>query len=316
MLNNLTEKTKQIIFLTFILICLLYTIINYFSPKTFIAKSNYNKLLIPNNNIPDTINFTIYKNVNLNDYSKDQIYQLRQDIVNQSGLTANYIPADVVFGRINSSHSWWSNYEHFISGIKKDYIPGESSDSRGILNPFLLLTPEFWSFTIWSNSGFEWRENIREQIINNNIPPMFPNLINIKLKQSEKLIEADYNVTSFMQEVRPFIVNPIEEIPKSFGISGYNARDFNMRFIQLKLDKSSNIKLEGYDNSIIKNIDYIGSFNKLCYHDKPCNSRMTKLLIFDKMEFQLPAVAEFWMWQKEPTTTEVAPDLAFKIKLY
>jgi hypothetical protein len=93
----------------------------------------------------DAIDIRINSPAELDRLSKAEVLALRHQAVMAYPqlLASAYTPSDAVFGQIVGSANWWGIAGQFRRGPGPESIEGPSEESRFILNPYLLVAPEF-----------------------------------------------------------------------------------------------------------------------------------------------------------------------------
>ena len=96
----------------------------------------------------ELVDLQVLASAELDRLSKADVLRLRRQAVMTQAplLAADYVPSEAVFGQIVDGAPWWGIEGQFRHGPGPRSIEGPSEESRFILNPFLLVAPEFGGF--------------------------------------------------------------------------------------------------------------------------------------------------------------------------
>lgn len=279
---------------------------------------NRNALLLGSRADLDEVKVPVIRPREMNSMSLEEILQFRTSLVEarRELLARPYRPWEQVFRRLQPGLPWMSLAGVFVHGPSTLSTTGVSSESRAIFNPYLLLMPEVWGLSIWGDRHLEWKpEAITAQRLTDPSFPFYPRPSGLVFHPKARTAEVSYNVSQFLLETAELIKTPIPPSDIEFGVSAYNARDFNLRYVQLLLDKSSEIENRQQPKEPQFIIDYLLASSTYCGNPEGCNHRNPYVAAFTKVRIKsLPAVAVFGLWRYKPTNPDFKPELTFTMK--
>jgi hypothetical protein len=134
-------------------------------------------------------------------FSRAKLYALRTKMVLQHPelVLGTYKPSQAVFGQIVDGKPWWGITGQFFYGSGKYSPTGDSEESRFILNPFLLASPEFFGLTFYNGGKFRWRDDITQKLLDDDHFPFYCLPHNLKWAPEAASAEVTYDVSSYMK---------------------------------------------------------------------------------------------------------------------
>lgn len=264
----------------------------------------------------DQVDVPINPVENYNFLSKEQILALRQQQVAKFPqlVAGQYKPSDRVFLPIEDNKPWWGMRGSFVYGSGQRSIEGEAEESRFLSNPFLLVAASPSSAEIWD------MELLPEAELNNADFPYCWLPKSLIYHPKAQLVEATYDVSSFDKKIdvrRDWLTeNDRRLLPiRSFGLIGYNARDFGYEYIYVPIDQSTNItnpKEPGQPVDIGQFIHCGGSSG----YPGGCNNMSPERPPIDQFNIsKLPAQVKVLLWKSRPASKQAKPDMTVVLHL-
>lgn len=265
-----------------------------------------NEIIFPENSEETTI--SIYSSAKLSGLSLEQILKLRSETIKESSrfLKAEYEPSEIVFSRIKNNEAWYGKDAFYKDGPSIHAGEGISVVSSGILNPFILLVPEFWGLTHWGNGNVKWKDDVT---VPEKIYSAAPKILTINALTKE--IKVVFDISSHITELNLYTRAPLNSSHVDFGVSAYNARDLGFRF--MKFSKEQSLKVNTVKGDVAEYItDHFRFSKSLC--GVGCNHYTNQHPRFDSFAVEsLPATATFYLWKDKPENN--IPDIKFIIEL-
>jgi hypothetical protein len=225
-------------------------------------------------------------------------------------LAKPYSPQPEVFNLIEDNKPWWGMRGEAIWGEGQRSIEGLSEESRFILNPFLLVAANAWTFTMWKPDKTTTEDLDNPKFPYNWLPSA------IRLWPAKSMGEVVYPVSVFndqMYEFRDKLKD--QKIVPKFALVAYNARDFGYNWLWVNPKESSNIDcLHKMDEPVhIRQMIHCGGS---CGYPGGCNNMSPSMPIIDEIAYgALPAKAYVELWKEKPSDVSQQPDMVFVINL-
>lgn len=270
------------------------------------ALKNNNEIIFPEGSPEVTL--SLYAPTKLSGLTLDQISSLRKDALKEVSqfLKVPYERSESVFGRIKDGAAWYGREAYYKDGPSGKAGEGSSVASVGILNPFILLVPEFWGITHWGNGNVKWKENVSAP---DGVFSPAPKVLTVNSEAKE--IRVVYDLTSYLSELNLYTRAPVVASQVDFGVSAYNARDLGVRY--MKFTQKDSVKVRTDKGEAAEYINEHFRFTKtLC--GVGCNHFTSQNPRFDTFVVEgLPATAVYYLWKNR--TESESPDIKFIIEL-
>ncbi len=241
------------------------------------------------------------------------ILEMRRHLVSlQPGLSSAYSPTPEIYSAINPKHPWFGMIGFYYFGIGANVDVGPAVASRLLLNPALLVEAEFTGLSIWDDGRLRWNFEIAGLTeVSGKDFPLHPLLRKIEWNAQERRAAAYYSVSKFLEDVSPFIAQPLRLSDASVTLHGLNARDWGYDF--LSVSSSDSAGLGGNFDQVVKNEQRFES-NELCGVAPGCNyiSQAPPALSGFHIEV-LPARLGVRMWSTAPGAGLTDPEFSFFI---
>lgn len=263
-------------------------------PEIVKSNDNTNGLAIKDRAAVEISDIELQPLAELDFKTKSEILSLRSDLVSRySHLIAGaYRPSNAVFGQIVDGAPWWGVWGayHYGSGVRS--IAGPSLHSESILNPYLLVAPDF---------NMRWRvgafERIDEQSGHNLFycPPR-----NLRWYPKLGLAEVAYDAECLRKNR-----------PHSFSLVALNARDFNLNYIYVSYRDSRNIFKENEPAGAYENPQYIHRGGS-CGYAGGCNNMSPQTPPIDDIQIVgWPVKVVIHLWERNPGPVQKPPDIEY-----
>ena len=250
--------------------------------------------------------------------STDDLLALREKQIEAHPelLARDYKPSRIVFKPIRNDKPWWSESGFYYYGFQNTIASGPPAEAHKIINPFELVSPEFWGLTIWNKVPIVWSQSgLKPEELQGF--PFYPHPSSLIYSPRKRQIEVTYNLSSFIDDLQGYISSPHTlSPPYMFGISAYNAHDFGFKFISFDTKNSSGVTAPKGAERISRNGDHL-HYTSICKNTEGCNNGtyLIHILAYGIDIKSLPAVAVFNMWIKDPGDPGQPPELTYKIIL-
>ncbi len=264
----------------------------------------------------DSVNIAIASPQEFDGLTKAQVLTQREKQMKpyEGVLVRDYTPLQEVFGAIKDGKPWWGISGQFYYG-KSDKSPeGLSEESRWIVNPYFLVTIEFFGYTIWGGD-FKWDPKVTPSLIEKDVLPLVPLPDKLVWYPRQKRAEAHYPLSAWLKKMKPFIAvsPPLERNWVSFHPT--NARDLGLNYFWVDWNQSDGIdRSEKFQEATFINryIHLGGScgYPGACNNESPSNSGLD-----DYRLSKLPAIITIKLWHNQPLTTSEIADMVFTISI-
>jgi hypothetical protein len=255
---------------------------------------NRNELAIRELAKVDSLNIKIQPPIELDWKSQSEVLQLRAAAVRQYPelLASEYIPAERVFGQIVDGLPWWGMEGQFFYGKGEKSIVGPSEESRFILNPYLLVAPDF---SVW------WQGRITESQLSTFLLTCLPGDLRWWPPEGRAEVTYDAGCVTMGQNYTFYLVT-------------YNARDMNLNYLFVSYADSLNITKPDTPTAPFANPQFIHQGSS-CGYPGGCNNMSPYTPEIDNLEIMgFPAQVIIRLWESKPASPEESPDMVFVIR--
>lgn len=232
--------------------------------------------------------------IDLDFKTKSDVVKLRTEAVAQYPelLAGTYRPSDEVFGQIVDGLPWWGVLGAYYYGKGKLSIAGPSLHSQSIVNPYLIVVPDF---------GMRWHrsdvEGIDEQTVCNRLY-CFPR--NLRWYPKIGRVEVSYEA--------PCILRNRAGV---FSLSAFNARDLGLQYIYVSYPRSRNIFKQKSVAHAYRNPQFIHRGGS-CGYPGGCNNMSPRTPPLDDIFVSdLPCKVVVHLWERQPRSVDERPDIEY-----
>jgi hypothetical protein len=258
---------------------------------------NNNRLAIGDLSKVESISLNIRASMEFDYLSKSEVIEMRKTEVYRYPelIYSGYEPYEGVFGEIIDGLPWWGIAGKFYYGQGEQSIEGTSAESRFILNPYLLVAAEpcgGWDKTI-----------VPEEVIQRPGFVFYCPPEGLTWEPESDYAEVTYNAGCVAR--RGY---------SCFNLIAYNARDLNLGYIYVSYEDSINISKENRPDEPLAIPQYIHQ-GENCGFAEGCNTMSPTTPELDGLSVVgLPAQVRIWLWESEPESIDVTPDLEYVIR--
>lgn len=248
----------------------------------------------------------------LNFKSKAEILAIRTQLAGQYPqlLLHEYQPSAEVFEKIEDGKPWWGLHGESLWGEGKRSIEGAAEESRFLLNPFLLVGANPYTYNIWDPARTGDDDMSRPDFPFTWLPRAlhwWPR----KATAEAVYAVSDYNAQLYNRRNKL----RVEKISPKFALVAYNARDFGYQYLWVATDRSVNIQCLRKPSNPTKITQMIHCGNT-CGYPGGCNNMSPSLPEIDELAYcQLPARALIYLWKDKPRDAKQPPDMTFILTL-
>ncbi|MCJ7624529.1 MAG: hypothetical protein MUO76_13580 [Anaerolineaceae bacterium] len=295
----------------------LYVLISSFDPE---VKENFNVLAIGRQALLESIKITLNEPVDLNQLTREEIYTLREEAVDQYPwlVVGNYLPSYDVFSGIEGQVPWWGTKGHFFYGSGDRSIEGPAEESRFIMNPYLLVAAEFPGLSIWTNrhSGQFWNNQIiSEQTLDLSNFPLYIKPEKLEWWPVISRAEVTYDVSGYLKIANDWTEHHLGVPDAYFDLITYNARDLNLNYLYLSYEDSFSVYKRDSPPGAVPLKHYLHRGDS-CDYPGGCNNMSPYTPeIMDIRITRLPARAIIYLWKEKPESISQEPDMTFVINI-
>ena len=282
------------------------------------SKPSTNVLAIgPASQAPQRVDVSMVASASLNGQSLEQILDARTSIVQQNVklLTSDYQPTKFLYSRLDQGVDWESLRATYFDGPSKMCGSGPSTESTAILNPFLLVSARFFWQPFWEGKISWGTEKVPAQKVDS---PEFPLYMKAQLLTwfpKESRAEVAYDLSDYLKRVEPYIKDGLTISDASFSLHPANARDFQMRYMYLDPERSSNITFPKLGQKEIKLTDSVRP-RKFRETTVVCNGGgFPPRNISGIRVSALPARLNISLWRQKPANVTDSPNMTFVIHI-
>ncbi|MBX7138350.1 MAG: hypothetical protein K1X83_10225 [Oligoflexia bacterium] len=251
--------------------------------------------------------------IDISGFTAGQLQNLRSESLKQSQdvLAAEYHSWEPLFSRLDPAKPWVtiSGFQYY--GLDKLCGAGDSLESLTLLNPLMLLSPRFLGLSR-AVPNFEWNpERVHEESIKQPDFPLYPKPMRLEWNAKEATATLSYDLTAYLAKVNPLLKSSIAPADIFFSLSGYNAIDFNLRYIYLNPGEALNMKLGYVPPGPVELVDLVVS-RPLAKGHAACNASMLPAPELRRFSLTaLPAELHAALWKTAPASKESPPDMRF-----
>jgi len=266
----------------------------------------------------ETLSIDLNRPIDLNLKTNEEVLSLRRFFVEQRAalLAKPYKPSSYVFGELKDRSFWWGEAGYFVFGKGAKASQGRSVEGRYLLNPFLLLAPEFWGLTIWYTKKVKWDPaKIGADALTRDDFPFYCKPENLEWHPADSSASVSYDLTSFLRDINQFVSAPLTIDDVFFGLNSINAKDFDLNYLFLDPANSKSIRNPNQNDQTVQNdMRLIHTDN--CGLEGGCNvfSGIPKRLNYVVVE-KVPAAASFKLWRVQPSSVNEKADFRFDINI-
>lgn len=238
---------------------------------------------------------TINSMQNFSGKTKDEIYQIRKQFVNESFFkNENYTPSEEVFGAIEDNLPWRSIYTDVCAPNPKNIITdGLSEESRYINNPSMLIGIQYFNYP-------------KEDYLRCDGTIIWTMPYKITYVPEKKFITAYYKDLHYLGDDAAYILVTL------------NAQDFGYRYGKMYAGTEFLYK---QDYNISNNIiEFRQNIHKgfSCEKESGCNNAspyMPELVFAPRLNYlnKIEKSILFKLWKEMPENDSVEPDMTYKI---
>ncbi|MBI9086635.1 MAG: hypothetical protein JEZ11_23760 [Desulfobacterales bacterium] len=277
-----------------------------------------NQLALGNlSNVSGPIVIPINPAVEFDFKSKSEILRLRSEAVflHPEFLYGKYIPSERVFGGIEDSRPWWGlkGYHFFWKG--KNSISGASEESRFVMNPFLLVAAHLFGDSLYTLVYDRWEQSLSSNAIPaKNEIPSYSQAAKLTWWPKKRKIELLYDLTAFFHQMYGGNMESADFSDMRFDLVAYNARDMNLEYLYISLSTGANVGQKDHSANPVKIMHFLHRGGSCGYPGGCNNMSPNQPPVQDIRIFKLPASIEVFLWEKQPDSLEVPPDIVVEIK--
>jgi hypothetical protein len=263
------------------------------------VRPNKNALAIKDRAVTESIEIRLNPLMDLNFKTKAEVLNLRSDAISQYPelMAGEYMPSDAVFGQIVDGLPWWGILGAFHYGPGGKSILGPSLHSASIVNPYLLVVPDF--HMRWDAGAVE---GMNEQM-------GFDSLYCVprSLRWHPKLGRAEVSYDGAC-----LLKNRVG----AFSLAAFNARDLNLRYMYVSYRDSRNILKTGEPTEAYENPQYIHQGGS-CGYPGGCNNMSPATPPIDNIRILgLPVTVVIHLWENDPGSIDKAPDMQYTMHFH
>ncbi len=256
---------------------------------------NKNALAIKGSAVLEDLQIELQPLADLDFKSKADVLGIRKEAVSRyPGLiVGDYRPSDAVFGQIVDGLPWWGVLGAYYYGKGNKSIAGPSLHSQSILNPFLLVVPDF------NMRRFEpgLLQTTDEQTAHQK---SFCSPHDLRWQPRAGRVEVTYDAACLQKGGA-----------NSFGLYAYNARDLNLRYIYVSYPDSLNTLKENEPAGAYGNPQFIHQGGS-CGYPGGCNNMSPATPPIDNIQiFSWPVRVVIRLWENDPGPVTTPPDVEY-----
>jgi hypothetical protein len=280
------------------------------------SQLNTNTLLLGNiKPISSHLEIPVNSPANLSGLTRKQIYELRTRMVLQHPelVLGNYRPSESVFGAIVDEKPWWGIVGEFFNGPGKESIIGDSEESRFLLNPFLLASPEFMGLTFYGGGNLRWRSGIDENTLMAAKFPFYCFPQDLKWYPQAASAEVTYDVSKYLGQLNKYTDSPLViGRDSNFELIAYNARDLGFNYVFI--GESENITNDHGDLQAPVELRQFIHCGDSCGYPGGCNNMSPAVPETDDLRVtELPAKLKLLFWKDKPESKDERADMTYTI---
>lgn len=256
--------------------------------------------------------------IDINDIPLPAVLRVRGEIFEQHKdlLQSSYVPSEGIFHRIKDIGKWLSESGYYIHGPGQDAWRGKSVESLQILNPLLLIAPDFLGTSRWGSARLHWKDEVTAgSYAQEHKFPFRPLPESITLQPRNRLLVESYDLSGYSNLILPFVKEPVNPVPTTFTPSFINSRDMGFRLVSFLSGEAVNCTIAKDLASPLKIKDFFSFWQGIFGVNEGINHRSRSSSEFRDISIsQLPAECPFVLWQKDEPGS--APDLKVVVALH
>ena len=302
----------------FILLILayLYVVLEVINP---VLQENTNTLAIGQLAIVDSLSIPITPPLELDFKSQEEIYEMRSQAALQYAwlLYTSYEPSYQVFSGIEDEKPWWGVQGQYYTGPGEQSLLGVSSESRFILNPYLLVGLDFSGISVWSgrNEVFWNQDLITPAALESGHFPYFVSPQKLQWWPDRNRVEVTYNLTEYLTRLNNWTARKMTYRDASFDLIAYNARDLNMNYIYVDYAESIYISKDPFPQNAVEIKYHIQNGNS-CGYPGGCNNMSPEMPELQDLQIsKLPAKVTLYLWNDRPADVTETPDITYIVNI-
>jgi hypothetical protein len=260
--------------------------------------SGNNQLAIKKRTVLQTSEIDLQPLTDLNFMAKDEVFRLRTKAVKRYPqlLSGDYQPSPAVFGEVADGLPWLGVLGLHLYGPGMRSIEGPSKHSLSILNPFLLVCPDF---------EFTWGRSANRQMdMPNSATPLYCLPRNLRWYPAIGKAEVTYDMECLMKHQVGV-----------FDLHASNARDLNLKYLYVSYRDSVNVVQPTKPKAACE-IPHFFHQGESCGYPGGCNNLSPS---FPPLEdFQItgrPVKLVIYLWERKPPSVAAPPDMEYVIHL-
>jgi hypothetical protein len=276
-------------------------------------RPNTNRLAVGAAANVEALDIPIRAPMDFDGMTRQQVYALRAEAVGQHPelLAVAYRPDEAVFGQIVDGLPWWGLVGQFYHAMGERSIDGASEESRLILNPYLLVAPEFYGMSYYNNADFAWDARVVDEDAVS--VPDFPLTCfagSLRWEPARAYAEVVYRLGACLEAMNRYTANELTLANSDFDLFSYNARDLNLNV--MRVAASENIDPPTTPPEAIPYFIHQGNS---CQYPGGCNNMSPYMASVSNMEaLALPATLDVHLWAAMPAQPDAAPDFTYRIR--
>lgn len=248
----------------------------------------------------------------------ESILGLRRQMVAQHSMliAAPYNPRTEIFSDLSIKRPWFGTEGYYYYGIGPDSTRGKAVASRDILNPFMLLSAEFFGLSIWNDGNLYWDfERAPPEKAAAEGFPLYPEAAGIVWDSAQSQAVLLYKVSAFLEASAPYLVHPLKVTDIRFALNTINARDWGFDYFSVSSEGLSGIESTQELDSVVRSDQRFApttlcGLNRECIHSTPPMPELSSLVAKS-----LPARVRIKMWREHPANAGEKADFEFTIGL-
>jgi hypothetical protein len=252
-----------------------------------------NALALGSNGQDGVVDIAIQEPTDFDFKSRDEILRLRAEAVAAKSqmLARPYRPLGSVFGQIVDGVPWWGTDGQFYFGPGQHSIDGPSEEARFVLNPYLLVAPDF-------------RDDWHDLLTPAELPgfQLYCSPHSLRWRPRDAYAEVTYSADCIAKRRWPV-----------FDLIAYNARDFNLDYLYISYADSKNVAKKNPPDTAYRNPQFIHKGGS-CGYPGGCNNMSPMTPPIDGLRVTgLPASVVVRLWAEQPASVAQTPDMTYVI---
>ncbi|MBL4689673.1 MAG: hypothetical protein JKY37_34110 [Nannocystaceae bacterium] len=252
--------------------------------------------------------------VELDRMSKSDVLALRSQAVARtpSFFDEDYTPAEMVYGDIADGHPWWGIEGQFITGPGRHSIDGPSEEARFLLNPLLLIAPEFHGLSLWGRRPF-WANGVDAVTLNEADVAPYPTAVELTWFPAQRRGQVTYDVSAWLATTARLRHASGDPLPAKLSLNPINAYELGLSTMRVDVAASKGVHAPGRAQSSTTRcfIHEGGS----CGYPGNCNNASGPAYRLEFMMLtELPAHVVVQLYEHGASANSGAPDFTWTIR--